>query len=266
MCPGSPGARGGGTPRYGRSLEASRRCFEPCGCVPRDSGAPVSPLRHAVSLIHVFQAQDGGGAKKTATRLTAEQKAVLQEAFAANPRPSVADRKQLAAQLHIESATCDRWFAAERDRQGVPKLQGRGRPPAQGAADVAPADGAPSAAAPMAPTRKRKAAYEVPTDEAGFAQLLVAVDSEVTALQALAAPPAHWFAHLQATPAPPLGPGPQLQCAVRDTQREGGAQAQERRAQCLSVESSHLKRRPPGRCELALTQPVRVSWPHRWLP
>ena len=39
----------------------------------------------------------------------------------------------------------------------------------------------------MAPTRKRKAAYEVPTDEAGFAQLLVAVVRlELAALRCIA--------------------------------------------------------------------------------
>ena len=202
-------------------------------------------------------------AKKTATRLTAEQKAVLLATFATNPRPSVAERKQLAAQLLIEPATCDRWFAAERDRNGVPKLA-RGRPPAQQPGDVTQ-DGAPPS---MAPTRKRKAAYEVPTDEAGFAQLLVTVESEVTALQAaLAAPPANLFAHLQATPAPPLGPGLQLQRAVRPhTHLAVGVQPQGRRCvELLTEPCACFKRRPPRPCVLTRAPPSRVSWPHRWL-
>ena len=181
-------------------------------------------------------------AKKTATRLTAEQKAVLLATFATNPRPSVAERKQLAAQLLIEPATCDRWFAAERDRNGVPKLA-RGRPPAQQPG-------------------------EVPTDEAGFAQLLVTVEGEVTALQAaLAARPANLFAHLQATPAPPLGPGLQLQRAVRPhTHLAVGVQPQGRRCvELLTEPCACFKRRPPRPCVLTRAPPSRVSWPHRWL-
>ena len=220
----------------------------------------LTPLSRPVAWTWPFQ--EGAAAKKTATRLTAEQKAVLLASFATNPRPSVAERKQLAAQLLIEPATCDRWFAAERDRNGVPKLA-RGRPPAQPNQGDVTQDGAP---APMAPTRKRKAAYEVPTDEAGFAQLLVTVEGEVTALQAaLAARPANLFAHLQATPAPPLGPGPLLQRAVRPLTHSA------RTGRALRVELSttlraRLKRRPPRPCALTRAPPPRVSWPHRWLP
>jgi hypothetical protein len=156
------------------------------------------------------------GAKKT-SRLTGEQRAVLQASFAACPRPSVAQRKELAASLGLENGTVNNWFEAERRRTGLGVLPPKDKPPVSAATPTPAHDEAEGA------MRKRKAAsgYEVPCDEAARGALAGALEAEEAELAvALQSPTPNWFALLQ-PPASALASGPQLQRAVRALSRAG---------------------------------------------
>lgn len=156
------------------------------------------------------------GAKKT-SRLTGEQRAVLQASFAACPRPSVAQRKELAASLGLENGTVNNWFEAERRRTGLGVLPPKDKPPVSAATPTPAHDEAEGA------MRKRKAAsgYEVPCDEAARGALAGALEAEEAELAvALQSPTPNWFALLP-PPASALASGPQLQRAVRALSRAG---------------------------------------------
>ncbi len=195
---------------------------------------------------------------------------MLQATFAAEPRPSVAEREALARQTGLEAGTVTNWFDAERKR--VKAAAPPAPPGAEAPAGDAPAggdspEGAAAAAAaggntPGAAMRKRKAAaggapaYEAPADEAARAALAAALAAEAAALQeALDEPAAELFALLPAGSVNAAQP-PQLNRAVRRPSRALLARLRARRGR--RALSSRQKRQPYRRCRAAaLPSPAR---------
>ena len=109
-------------------------------------------------------------------------------AFAANPRPSLAERRALASANGISEQTASNWFHAERSRQPASVATYDAAVAAAAAAAPPPEPAADKPLASPPPTmRKRKAAgatsYEPPVDAAGVEALSSALAAEAAELR-----------------------------------------------------------------------------------